>query len=99
MAAVQEFYLALAGGNGEEAARLVVPEKRASGPLSARAITAFYGDLDEMLALLEVKRSGTGEFQVRYAYVGRGDHRYDGAAVVRTNGRNLIGAIKPLNGC
>ncbi len=99
MAAVQEFYLALANANGTEAARFIVPEKRASGPLSARAMTAFYGDLDEMLALMEVKRSGADEFQVRYAYVSRGDRRCDGAAVVRTNGKNLISSIKPLNGC
>jgi hypothetical protein len=97
--AVQEFYLALAKGNGADAARLVVAEKRASGPLSAPAMTAFYGGLDEMLALMEVKRFGPDEFQVRYGYVGRGDHRCDGTAVVRTNGQNQISSIKPLNGC
>jgi hypothetical protein len=99
MAAVQGFYLALANGNGKEAARFLIPEKRTSGPLSARAMTGFYRDLDEMLALMEVKRSGADEFQVRYAYVSRGDHRCDGAAVVWTNGQNLISAVKPLNGC
>jgi hypothetical protein len=102
MAAVQAFYLALAAGNGEEAARLVVPEKRASGPLSARAISGFYGHLDELLAFMEIKRTGADEFKVRYAFVSRGNRRCDGAAIVRTiavNGENLIGAIKALNGC
>lgn len=99
MAAVQAFYLALAEGKGEEAARLVVPEKRASGPFSARAMTSFYGHLDEMLALMEVKRTGADEFKVRYTFVSRGNRRCDGAAMVRINGENLIGAIKALNGC
>ena len=104
LAAVQAFYLALAEGKGEEASRLVVPDKRASGPFSARALTAFYSlqHFDEPLALLEVKRSGADEFWVRYTFVSAGDHRCDGAATVRTvavNGEKLISAIKALNGC
>jgi hypothetical protein len=102
MAAVQAFYLALAQGDGTSAARFVVPEKRTAGPLSAHAITAFYGRLDEMLALLEVRRSAADEFRVRYTFVSQGNRRCDGLAEVRTaivNGENLIGAIKALNGC
>jgi Domain of unknown function (DUF4431) len=104
LAAVQGFYLALAEGKGEEASRLVVPDKRASGSFSARALTGFYGlqHLDEPLALLEVKRSGPDEFRVRYTFVSPGGRRCDGAATVHTvatNGGNLISAIKALNGC
>ena len=102
MAAVQAFYLALAEGNGEEAARLVMPEKRASGSLSAPSITGFYRHLDEMLALMEVKRSGADQFKVRYTFVSHGDRRCDGAAIVRTvavKGENLISSIRTLNGC
>ncbi len=102
MAVVQAFYLALAEGHGEVAARFVVPEKRASGPLSARAMTSFYGQLDELLAFMEVKRTGADEFKVRYSFVSRGNQRCDGAAmvhIVAVNGENLIGAIKALNGC
>ena len=102
MAAVQAFYLALAEGNGEEAARLVMPEKRASGSLSAPSITGFYRHLDEMLALMEVKRSGADQFKVRYTFVSHGDRRCDGAAIVRTvavKGENLISSIRALNGC
>lgn len=99
MAAVQGFYLALAEGNGKEAARFLVPEKRTSGPLSPSAMTRFYSDLDEMLALTEVRRSGPDEFRVTYAYASQGDRRCDGDAVVRTNGQGLISSIKPLNGC
>jgi uncharacterized protein DUF4431 len=104
LAAVQAFYLALAEGKGEEASRAVVGGKRASGPFSARALNGFYGlqQLDEPLALLEVKRSGSDEFWVHYAFVGPGNRRCDGAATVRTvavKGERLITAIKALNGC
>jgi hypothetical protein len=99
MAAVQGFYLALAEGNGKEAARFLIPEKRSSGPLSAAAMTRFYSDLDEMLALREVRRTAPDEFRVTYAYAGRGDHRCDGAAIVRINAESLISSIKPLHGC
>jgi hypothetical protein len=102
MAAVQSFYLALAEGDGTRAARFVVPEKRTAGPLSAQAITAFYGRLDAMLALLEVRRLAADDFRVRYSFVSHGDRGCDGLAEVRTtvvNGENLISAIKALNGC
>jgi hypothetical protein len=104
LAAVQAFYLALAEGKGEEASRLVVPDKRAAGPFSARALNSFYGlqHLDEPLGLMEVKRSGADEFSVRYTFVSPDGRRCDGAATVRTvavKGEKLIGAIKALNGC
>jgi Domain of unknown function (DUF4431) len=104
MAAVQAFYLALAEGKGQEASRLVVPDKRASGPFSTRALTGFYGlqHLDEPLALTEVKRSGADEYRVRYTFVSPGSRRCDGAATVHTvavKGEKLISAIKALNGC
>jgi hypothetical protein len=102
MTTVQAFYLALAAGSGEEAARFVVPEKRAAGPLSADAMTRFYRDLEQPLSLLDVSRVGPDEYRVRYRFVARGQRRCDGAAVVRTvarNGENLISSIKALSGC
>ncbi len=99
MAAVQGFYLALAEGDGKQAAGFLVPGKRASGPLSASAMSRFYGDLDEMLAFREVRRTGPDEFRVAYDYVSRGGHRCDGTAIVGVKGEDLISSIKPLNGC
>src|SRR6202040_3630539 len=61
MTTVQAFYLALAAGRGEEAVRFVVPEKRRSGPFSAKAITTFYGNLDEPLTLQDVAAAGQNE--------------------------------------
>jgi len=54
---VEAFYLALGAGNGEEATRFVIPEKRTSGPLSATAISGFYSALVEPLILVDVTHS------------------------------------------
>lgn len=51
---VEAFYLALETGDGEAATSNVVPEKRAKGPLSASALSAFYGNLKRPLRLFEV---------------------------------------------
>ncbi len=102
MTTVQAFYLALAAGSGDQAARFVVPEKRASGSLSADAMTRFYRNLEQPLWLIDVSRLGADEYKARYRFVARGQGRCDGAAVVRTvarNGENLISSIKALNGC
>ena len=102
MTTVQAFYLALAAGDGNEAASFVVPQKRHVGPLSASAITRFYGNLEEPLTLIEVVPVRQDEYRVRYTFVARTSRRCDGAAIVRTtrvNGENFISSIKVLNGC
>ena len=102
MTTVQAFYLALAAGNGDEAASFLIPEKRASGPLSANAITNFYLNLEEPLTLIEVAPIRSDEFRVRYTFVARAPRRCNGVAIVRTTqirGENLIASIKALNGC
>lgn len=102
MTTVRAFYLALAAGSGSEAARFVVPEKRASGPLSADAMTRFYGNLAEPLRLIDVERLAADEYRVRYAFVARGGKRCDGVSMVRTRQvqrDNLIESIRSLSGC
>jgi Domain of unknown function (DUF4431) len=102
MTTVQAFYLALGAANGEEASKFLVPEKRSSGPLSARAITNFYGRLVEPLALINVLPISSNEYRVRYSYVASGAGRCNGESVVRTttvNGLNLIESIRALNEC
>src|SRR6478672_5374495 len=69
MTTVQGFYAALRPGNGEEAAKFVIPKKRSSGPLSATAISKFYGNLPEPLTLVDVVATRSGEYRVRYRYV------------------------------
>src|SRR5215470_1976884 len=102
MTTVQGFYLALGAGNGEEAAKFVVPEKRSSGPLSAIAISNFYSNLVEPLTLIDVVPTRPDEYRVRYTYVAPSRGRCDGEALVRTtklNGLNLIDSIKAVSGC
>jgi len=99
---VEAFYRALRGGDGDEAARFVIPRKRRSGPLSARAMSKFYGNLVEPLRLIDVVSIRPHEYRVRYTYVARGRKRCNSEAIVRTidqNGRNLIESIKALDGC
>jgi hypothetical protein len=103
---VQAFYTALAAGDGDAAARLVIPEKRQSGTFSARAMARFYGKLAEPLSLIGVETIAPNEFRARYTYSASSSssssRRCDGVAIVRTtnrNGLNLIESIKALNGC
>jgi uncharacterized caspase-like protein len=101
-ATVQAFYTALAAGDGDTAARWVIPEKRQSGPFSAAAMTKFYGRLVEPLRLTAVESIAPNEFRARYTYVAPASRRCDGVAIIRTtrrNGVNLIGSIKALAGC
>ena len=102
MTTVQAFYAALSAGNGEEAAKFVIPKKRSSGPLSATAISKFYGNLPEPLTLVDVVATRSGEYRVRYRYVASGPRRCDGESIVRTtqvSGSNLIESIKAVSGC
>ena len=102
MTTVQGFYLALSAGNGEEAVKFVVPEKRSSGPLSAIAIRNFYSNLVEPLTLIDVVPTRPDEYRVRYTDVAPSRGRCDGEALVRTtklNGLNLIDSIKAISGC
>jgi hypothetical protein len=102
MTTVQGFYLALGAGNGEEAVKFVVPEKRSSGPLSAVAISNFYSNLVEPLTLIDVVPTRSDEYRVRYTYVAPARGRCDGEALVRTTkvgGLNLIDSIKAIGGC
>ncbi len=102
MNTVRAFYSALEQGDGAEAARFVLPSKRASGPLSAGAMTRFYGSLATPLKLKDVRPLGQSDFEVRYGYrVGRGA-MCNGRAVVSTVlnvGSNLIASIRSLSGC
>jgi Domain of unknown function (DUF4431) len=102
MTTVQAFYAALSVGNGEEAAKFVIPKKRSSGPLSATAISKFYGNLPGPLTLVDVVATRSGEYRVRYRYVASGPRRCDGESIVRTtqvSGANLIESIKAVSGC
>jgi hypothetical protein len=102
MTTVEAFYLALEAGNGDEAATFVVPQKRQPGPLSARAISLFYGNLLEPLRLLDVTPVQPDEYRVRYTFVAQGARRCNGTVIVKTTqieGANLIESIRAVEGC
>ena len=102
MTTVQGFYVALAAGDGKEAAKFVSPGKRRSGSLSASRLTSVYGGLVEPLALLEIVPLRADEYRVRYTFIPRRSGRCEGAAIVHTkkiDGADLIASIKPINGC
>jgi hypothetical protein len=102
MTTVQGFYLALAAGSGNEAVAFLIPEKRRIGPLSADAITSFYGSLDEPLKLIDVIPVAPNEYRVHYTFVAHRPNRCKGESLVRTvqlKNENLISSIRALNGC
>lgn len=101
-ATVEGFYLSLAAGSGTEAVRFVVPEKRETGPLSASAISSFYGALSTPLRLISLTPEGPGTFRVHYTYRTRPQSACDGRAIVRVERRgnaHLIAGIRALDGC
>ncbi|AZO59685.1 hypothetical protein EJ078_10890 [Mesorhizobium sp. M1A.F.Ca.IN.022.06.1.1] len=98
---VRAFYYALGDGNGDQAAQYVVPEKRNRGPLSATAITAFYGNLEKRLQLVSLDPQPGGRFLARYTFK-RKSQTCVGRSVVETvrrKSKNLIYSIRALDGC
>jgi hypothetical protein len=102
MTTVQGFYLALRAGDGEEAAKFIVPDKRAAGPLSPVAITNYYAALTEPVTVLDIAPVQQNEYRVRYTFVPPGKPRCNSTSLVRIvqmNGMNLIESVRALNVC
>ena len=102
MTTVQAFYMALGAGNGDEASKFVVPEKRSSEAFSPTALTNFYSRLIFPLTIIDVIATSPNEYRVRYTYVAPTTGRCNGESVVRTtkiNGMNLIESIKATGDC
>ena len=99
-AIVREFYQALSGGDGQQAANFILPEKR-KGPFSPEAMTKFYGSLVEPIKLTGIEANGADSFLVHYNYR-RASSQCNGLAMVTTtnlNGHFFISRIKALSGC
>ncbi|MDH6233129.1 hypothetical protein M2281_003740 [Mesorhizobium soli] len=102
MTTVEAFYYALEIGDGASAAMNIVPEKRGKGPLSAKALSAFYGTLKRPLALLNVAQLAPNQFRARYTFESHNGKVCDGSSVVTTRQEgdlNLIDRIRAENGC
>jgi hypothetical protein len=99
---VRAFYADLARGDGAAAARLVIPEKRDRGKLSADALTGFYATLPGPIHLTGAWPRSNDDVFVRYQFVAGGGHLCDGAADVvtsRAGNQVLIDTIRAYRGC
>ena len=99
---VRAFYAALAAGAGDQAAGLLIPSKRDAGPLSAAAISGFYGRLEQPLELLAIEAAGPDSYLVRYRFKAPRSPVCNGRAIVTTTtdgGATLISRINALEGC
>lgn len=102
MTTVQAFYMALGAGNGDEASKFLVQEKRASGAFSPTALTSFYSRLIFPLTIIDMTAVSSNEYRVRYTYVAPTTGRCNGESIVRTtkiNGMNLIESIRTVGEC
>jgi hypothetical protein len=100
--AVHEFYEALARGDGEGAAAVVVPEKREAGPLSAEEMTRFFSQLRAPLRITEIDPINDDTVFVSYQFVTADDHLCRGTARVSTehrDGDTLVTGIRTFSGC
>lgn len=101
-ATVVAFYLALGAGDGIAAAKHVIPDKRQVGPLSAQALSGFYGNLRKPLRLLNVDQVGDNKFRAKYTFEAKNGSVCNGVSVStvnRVDGRDLIAAIRAESGC
>ncbi|MET3473072.1 hypothetical protein ABIC78_003621 [Novosphingobium sp. 1529] len=101
LAAVQGFYGYLHDGRGQEAALLVVPEKRLSGPFAPFQLSNFYGNLRHPIELLNVTPIGESSYQVHYRYTAT-KSACDGRALIATSstqGRYFVSGIRAIDGC
>ncbi|MGI0524779.1 hypothetical protein [Rhizobium giardinii] len=99
---VQSFYLALEAGDGNAATNMVIEEKRRKGPLSAKSLTAYYGNMKEALELKSVTPIFTGKFRVRYTFRPQNGGVCNGSSIVTVTRRgdlNLIERISSESGC
>lgn len=99
---VGAFYTALGAGDSAGAARLVAPEQRVSGPLSAAALGSYRDAMRRPIRLLSASPQAPGLISVRYHYVRIDGRDCDGAATVQMadrGGQPLIRSIDHLAAC
>jgi len=102
VATVRAFYAALSRGDGASAARLVVPGKRQSGPLSGPALSRYFSSFRRPLRLRSAEAVDANTVRVAYDYV-LGDGRLcQGQAtvdLVRSGDQGLVSGIRTRGPC
>ena len=99
---VSAFYAALGRGDGASAARLVIPSKRASGPLSAGALTRYYSSFRRPLRLRDATAIDGDTVRVSYDYVlpdGRTCQGRASVEVVGSGEETLVRSIRTQGPC
>ncbi|HZV83894.1 MAG TPA: hypothetical protein VFF48_02815 [Brevundimonas sp.] len=99
---VSAFYAALGRGDGASAARLVIPSKRASGPLSAGALTRYYSSFRRPLRLRDATAIDSDTVRVTYDYVlpdGRTCQGRASVEVVGSGEETLVRSIRTQGPC
>lgn len=103
LATVRSFYRSLGTGRYEAANSLVVPRKRAAGPLSARAMASYYSTFERPLRLIRAGMAGSNSVIAAYDYVLPGGRTCRGESVVDLergeDGSALIGRIRTVGPC
>ena len=102
VATVSAFYAALGRGDGGSAARLVIPSKRASGPLSAGALTRYYSSFRRPLRLRDATAIDGDTVRVTYDYVlpdGRTCQGRASVEVVGSGEETLVRSIRTQGPC
>ena len=100
--AVIGFYDALARGDGVDAVRFIIPEKRGRGPFSAEGMQRFYGGLLEPLKLHDIAAEDEYTFRVSYQFRRADGSACDGRAIVTVRDSAwgfLVESIRALSGC
>jgi len=100
--AVLGFYGALARGDGVDAVRFIIPEKRGRGPFSAEKMQRFYGGLLEPLTLQDIVAEDEDTFRVAYRFRRADGSACDGRSIVSVRDSTwgfLVESIRALTGC
>jgi hypothetical protein len=92
---VEAFYRALGAGDGAAASEYIVPEKRTEGPLSASAMSSYFGSLTRPLRAERIIREDAQQFGVRYSYA-IGNRNCTGSSRVRLTNRGGMTYIESI---
>jgi hypothetical protein len=65
---VTNFYRALAAGDGEAAAAIIVPSKRGRGPFNGAEMSRFYGRLKKSLSIRSIRQIDGNVVEAQYSY-------------------------------
>ena len=99
--AVLGFYAALARGDGVDAVRFIIPEKRGRGPFWRKLVQRSYGGFASPLTLQDIAAEDEDTFRVSYRFRRADGSACDGRAIVSVADLDLgllVESIRALTG-